>query len=157
MEHAVLQMYDQPWILILEPDEIAREIISEEISKVRKIQAETVFVETADQLTAAIVQRQVLPAMLLIEWFPNDAIVWPSLAKLDDHGILPRLFLVAMTGKNGRQALTEAQRLGAKRFISKLPDNVAFRGKIADVFNEFASQCKPAPLALDRRPRPVAA
>jgi len=125
------------WILVVEPDDSFKEIISEEVSHSTPEGVEIVCVSYASDLLICINEHDLLPDLMIVDWFASGNQVRACLEGLRNLAVLHRIRVVAMSGESARRALAEAQALGIRRFVCKQPDELAFRKKICEAINEF--------------------
>jgi len=114
-----------------------RGIIQEEVSHSKADSVEIVSVAYAQDLLLALNQHDLLPELLIVEWYACGDQIRACLEGLRSLAVLHRIRVVAIAGQSARKALAEAQALGVRRFVCKLPDEVSFRKKIGEAINEF--------------------
>jgi hypothetical protein len=136
MEYHYSVMLEDHWILVVEPNEADRKLI--ELASLSVAPGvDLVFVDSYDDFVSTMASRGSLPSMAILDWFAGGvsgaASCLDSLARL---GLLARLAMVAVARENPMQALDESFESGVGRFVSKRPDDFAFKKKMAEAISE---------------------
>lgn len=131
-------MSDGHWLLVVESNESDRNLIGLAAKSVAPT-IEIHFVGGYDEFVSAIGARRCLPTVAVLDWFAGGGSASSCLDTLSSLGLLARLPIIATARENQIEALKESMRLGAKRFVSKFPDDQSFKKKVA----EAISYCVP--------------
>jgi len=123
--------------LVVEPNQLFKGIIFEEISHSKADSVEVVCVSQAQDLLLSIKDHDLLPELMIVEWYACGDQIRACLDGLRNLAVLHRIRVVAIAGPSARKALAEAQSLGVRRFVCKLPDEASFRKKMGEAINEF--------------------
>lgn len=129
-------MRDRVWILVVESNKQDRLTIDAAIRSMSR-NVEVACVDDYHKFITSMATHGSLPCVAILDWYAGGGDPGSCLDTLERLGFKGRLPLIATARSGAREAIEQAYRHGVTRFISKYPDDEAFKKKIAEAADEF--------------------